>query len=241
MLPEREPECAAAAEERKKRATSCQVEVVVSVFDVGVNDLEDGAGEGLPDVEEREGREVVVEFEAKHLTRVRVERAVLEAPHEAHDPGERIELKQVDEAKGHSAHRQDDQDVHDDSKLAAELVNEEADEEAAEDLSGTKENHGKHGPFELVLFISAANGLLKHLDKVVREVGDATASPQGLGYDAHESLVETQAPELQETLLEAGLLGLDICRTLDMRAHVRLLGLNDLSLVKVTMVDYWLL
>ena len=146
----------------------------------------------MPDVEQGEGGIVVVELEPKHLTRMGIESTVLESPHEGHNPSKGVELPNIAESKGDSAHCQNNADIGEDCHLAAKLVDYRTNEEATEDFSQAKEDHGKRGPFILVrlIIVMIFDRSLNHQDEICREIGYAAPGPDCLWDYREESLVQ---------------------------------------------------
>lgn len=103
---------------------------------------------------EREGGVVIIELEPENFLRVGVHRAVLEAPHEAHYVGENVELVDYYECECHRRKDHDDAHVDEGCEPARLAVDEVADEEGPEYLAEAEEDHGEHGPLELVLIVA---------------------------------------------------------------------------------------
>ncbi len=119
-----------------------------------------------------------------------IESAILESPHEAHNPSEGVELPNIAESKSDSAHYQNDADIAEDGHLAAKLVDYRTNEEATEDFSEAKEDHGKRGPFILVLFIMVVrNRFLNHQHEICREICNAAPGPDCLWNYREEPLI----------------------------------------------------
>lgn len=118
-----------------------------------------------------------------------VHSTVLEAPHEAHDVRQNVELIDHDKSKGRG--RQDDDDTYIDKccEPARLAVDEIPNKEAAKNLSEAKEDHCEHRPFELILIIPV-DRVLKHLNQVTRKVCDRNSGPDSLRKDPHETSIE---------------------------------------------------
>ena len=80
--------------------------------------------------------------------------AVLETPEEAHQVGQEVVAKLIDEQECYSTHYNDQHQVDHDSESAAEFVDEETDEEASHNFTHAKEHHGQHCVLELLCVVS---------------------------------------------------------------------------------------
>lgn len=103
---------------------------------------------------ERERGVVVVELEPEDFLCMRIDSAVLEAPHKAHYVGENIELVDDYECESHGREDHYDANVHKCCEPARLAVDEVADEEGPKNLTEAKKDHGEHGPLELVLIVT---------------------------------------------------------------------------------------
>ncbi len=130
---------------------------------------------------------------------MRVHRAVLEAPEEAHQIGEGVELEDDGVEDCEEAHDRHDAEVHVASLVAAHVVDEPADGEATEDLPDAEEYEREAGIAHGVGLVRVR--VIHHFYQVPGEVGDADAGPGALGGEHQESGLQKQMPHGHSDLL----------------------------------------
>jgi hypothetical protein len=163
-----------------------------------LNDLEQHTCQWLGTYVYREGDDVVIEFEPQDLLGVSVNGAVLEAPAEAHEICDTVELPHSDEGEGETSHYHKDEQDHQSSLLAPLPINHKAYEEAPEHLAHSEESHREHRRVELFLSgvsrLSQTQGHHAHQDPW--EVSYGYASPDQLRKQEPHPLIQGKLQDL---------------------------------------------
>ena len=92
---------------------------------------------------------IVIKFETKHFWKMSIYCTILESPQEGHKECNCAKFIKEDLGKCHSYHENDNSHIEKSSLPAAYLVYDESYEEATQDLSYSKEDHGYHCLLEL--------------------------------------------------------------------------------------------